>query len=110
MTLEPGTGMRIRTLTAVLVVALSGGGCASRSASASSDPSPDGGPPAARTEAPPAPLPGYVKVQEIALPGSSSFDCLTVDSANRRLYVAHGDAIDAIDLDKGQKACAVAGI
>lgn len=46
--------------------------------------------------------PQYVKVNDIKIGGSGSFDYLTVDPAARRLYVTHGTEIVVIDTDSDQ--------
>ena len=49
--------------------------------------------------APPAPPPRYALIQEIRLAGDGGWDYLSIDPAARRLYVAHGDHIDVLDID-----------
>jgi DNA-binding beta-propeller fold protein YncE len=41
----------------------------------------------------------YGFVQEIGVPGPGNWDYLSIDPAARRLYVAHGDQVDVIDID-----------
>lgn len=52
--------------------------------------------------------PTFEKVKEIALPGGSFFDYLTVHE--KRLFVAHSPHVDVIDLEKGAKVGAVDGV
>src|SRR5438132_3392598 len=42
----------------------------------------------------------YHFVKEIPVGGEGGWDYLTVDEANRRLYVSHGTKVVVIDLDK----------
>jgi DNA-binding beta-propeller fold protein YncE len=42
---------------------------------------------------------GYKLIKKIAVPGQGSWDYLTVDEANRRLYVSHGTEVNVIDVD-----------
>jgi DNA-binding beta-propeller fold protein YncE len=46
----------------------------------------------------PAP-PHYGFITQIALPGDGGWDYLSIDAAARRLYVAHGDHVDVVDID-----------
>lgn len=51
----------------------------------------------------PAPSPPslhYALIKEIRLPGDGGWDYLSIDPAARRLYVAHGDHVDVIDIDQ----------
>jgi DNA-binding beta-propeller fold protein YncE len=50
----------------------------------------------------------FKKEKEIALPGGSFFDYLTVDG--KRLYVAHSPKVDVVDLEKGEKVGEVEGV
>jgi len=52
----------------------------------------------------------FNKGKELALGAPQSFDYLSVDTASRRLMVAHGTRIDLFDLDKGEKAGSVDGL
>ena len=45
------------------------------------------------------PSPHYALIKEIRLPGDGGWDYLSIDPAARRLYVAHGDHVDVIDID-----------
>jgi YVTN family beta-propeller protein len=45
----------------------------------------------------------WKKESEIALEGEPFFDYVYVDSANKRLYVAHSPNIDVVDLEKGSR-------
>ena len=47
----------------------------------------------------PAPSGGYSVVKKIPIPGTGSWDYLTVDEAARRLYVSHGTQVEVIDID-----------
>jgi DNA-binding beta-propeller fold protein YncE len=42
---------------------------------------------------------GYSVIKKIPIPGTGSWDYLTVDEAARRLYVSHGTQVEVIDLD-----------
>jgi YVTN family beta-propeller protein len=42
---------------------------------------------------------GYSITQKIAIPGSGSWDYLTVEEVARRLYVSHGTQVEVIDID-----------
>src|SRR5215469_14393135 len=46
-----------------------------------------------------APSGGYAVIKKIPIPGSGSWDYLTVDEGARRLYVSHGTQVEVIDLD-----------
>jgi YVTN family beta-propeller protein len=47
----------------------------------------------------PAPSDSYAVTKKIPIPGTGSWDYLTVDQAARRLYVSHGTQVEVIDLD-----------
>ena len=47
----------------------------------------------------PAPGAGYSVTQKISIPGTGSWDYLTVDEAARRLYVSHGTQVEVLDID-----------
>jgi DNA-binding beta-propeller fold protein YncE len=49
--------------------------------------------------APSLPSPHYALIKELPLPGDGSWDYLSIDPAARRLYIAHGDHVDVIDID-----------
>jgi DNA-binding beta-propeller fold protein YncE len=51
-----------------------------------------------------------VKEKEIVLPGGTSYDYVSVDSAGGRVYVAHAPKIDVIDAKKGMKIGEVDGV
>ncbi|MBI3817372.1 MAG: YncE family protein [Planctomycetes bacterium] len=51
----------------------------------------------------------YKKEREVPMPGGS-FDYLNVDTASRRMYVAHSTKIDVVDLDKSEKIGEVEGV
>jgi YVTN family beta-propeller protein len=42
---------------------------------------------------------GYSVTKKIPIPGSGSWDYLTVEEATRRLYVSHGTQVEVIDID-----------
>jgi YVTN family beta-propeller protein len=42
---------------------------------------------------------GYSIIKKIPIPGSGSWDYLTVDAAARRLYVSHGTQVEVVDID-----------
>lgn len=46
-----------------------------------------------------APQGGYSIIKKIPIPGSGSWDYLTVDAAARRLYVSHGTQVEVVDID-----------
>jgi DNA-binding beta-propeller fold protein YncE len=47
----------------------------------------------------PASAGGYPVTKKISISGHGSWDYLTVDEANRRLYVSHGARVEVMDLD-----------
>lgn len=51
-----------------------------------------------------ADAPGYHVIRKIKLGGVGGWDCLTVDSLARRLYVSHATKVEVVDLDTGKKA------
>lgn len=52
----------------------------------------------------------YKKSNEIAMPGGSYWDYLSIDTAGRRLFVAHAPNIEVFDLDKGERLGMVEGV
>jgi len=44
---------------------------------------------------------GYHVIKKIPVPGEGSWDYLTVDEGDRRLYVSHGTQVDVLDVDSG---------
>ena len=42
---------------------------------------------------------GYSVIKKITIPGTGSWDYLTVDEGARRLYVSHGTQVEVIDID-----------
>jgi DNA-binding beta-propeller fold protein YncE len=42
---------------------------------------------------------GYSVIKKIPIPGTGSWDYLTVDEAARRLYVSHGTQVEVLDID-----------
>src|SRR5271165_4989225 len=42
---------------------------------------------------------GYSVIKKIPIPGTGSWDYLTVDAAARRLYVSHGTQVEVLDID-----------
>src|SRR5579863_10647201 len=44
-------------------------------------------------------VPHYGFITQIHLPGDGGWDYLSIDAAARRLYVAHGDHVDVLDID-----------
>jgi YVTN family beta-propeller protein len=46
-----------------------------------------------------APSGGYSVIKKIPIPGTGSWDYLTVDEAARRLYVSHGTQVEVLDID-----------
>lgn len=57
---------------------------------------------------PPAPPPHYGFIRQIRLAGEQGWDYLSIDAAARRLYVAHGDHVDVIDLDSDSPVGSIA--
>jgi YVTN family beta-propeller protein len=47
---------------------------------------------------------GYHVIRKIPVPGNGGWDYLTIDNANRRLYVSHGTQVEVLDLDSGSIA------
>lgn len=47
----------------------------------------------------PAPSGGYSVIKKVPIPGTGSWDYLTVDEAARRLYVSHGTQVEVLDID-----------
>lgn len=45
--------------------------------------------------------PGYSVIKKIPIPGTGSWDYLSVDEAARRLYVSHGTQVEVVDIDSG---------
>lgn len=43
----------------------------------------------------------YHIIKKIPVPGSGSWDYLTIDEGNRRLYVSHGTQVEVLDVDSG---------
>ncbi len=48
-----------------------------------------------------SPAGSYHVVKEIPVPGSGSWDYLTVDEAARRLYISHETQVEVLDVDSG---------
>jgi len=48
--------------------------------------------------------PGYHVIKKLQLGGEGGWDCLTVDSAARRLYVSRGTHVMIVDIDSGTVA------
>jgi len=44
---------------------------------------------------------GYHLVKKIPIPGTGSWDYLTLDEVARRLYVSHGTQVEVLDVDSG---------
>jgi DNA-binding beta-propeller fold protein YncE len=55
--------------------------------------------PASAAPVPAAAAPHYGFVTQIRLAGDGGWDYLSIDAASRRLYVAHGDHVDVVDID-----------
>ncbi len=47
----------------------------------------------------PASAGGYSVAKKVSISGQGSWDYLTVDEANRRLYVSHGTRVEVLDID-----------
>jgi DNA-binding beta-propeller fold protein YncE len=52
----------------------------------------------------------YVLDKKIQLPGNSGFDYLSIDDANRRLYVSHGVSVNVVDLNTEQPVGEITGM
>ncbi len=50
----------------------------------------------------------YVLDKTIALPGDASYDYLSIDKVNHRLYVSHGTSVNVIDLETEQPVGVIA--
>ena len=55
--------------------------------------------PAPAAALPAAAAPHYAFITQIHLAGDGGWDYLSIDAAARRLYVAHGDHVDVVDID-----------
>ncbi len=51
----------------------------------------------------------YALIKEIRLAGDSGWDYLSIDPTARRLYVAHGDHVDVLDIDHNTVVGSIAG-
>jgi DNA-binding beta-propeller fold protein YncE len=49
----------------------------------------------------PASAQGYSVIKKIPIPGTGSWDYLSVDEGARRLYVSHGTQVEVLDVDSG---------
>ncbi len=49
-----------------------------------------------------AQTPIYTLDKQIALPGESGYDYVSIDAVNHRLYVSHGTSVNVVDLDTEQ--------
>ena len=54
-----------------------------------------------------AALDAYEVTKKIPIPGQGSWDYLTIDDSNRRLYVSHGTQVEVLDLDSGKVVGAI---
>ena len=45
---------------------------------------------------------GYKVINKIKIGGTGGWDYVTVDNANRRVYVSHGSAVEVVDPDSGK--------
>ncbi len=50
---------------------------------------------------------GYKLITKIKVGGTGGWDYLTLDNSSRRLYVSHGNQVEVIDVDKGEKVGAI---
>ena len=55
-----------------------------------------------------AAAPHYGFITQIHLPGDGGWDYLSIDAPARRLYVAHGDHVDVVDIDHNVLAGSIA--
>src|SRR5581483_4332608 len=46
-------------------------------------------------------------IKKIAVPGEGWWDCLTLDSKGRRLYISHGTQVDVLNVDNGKLVGAI---
>ena len=46
---------------------------------------------------------GYKVLSKIKIGGTGGWDYVTVDNANRRVYVSHGTAVEVVDPDAGKE-------
>lgn len=53
---------------------------------------------------------GYHVINKIKIGGVASWDYATMDNAARRLYVSHGAAVEAVDVDAGKVIGTVSGL
>jgi YVTN family beta-propeller protein len=49
-----------------------------------------------------APSSGYHVIKKVAVPGTGSWDYVTVDDANRRVYIAHATQVEVLDADTAE--------
>jgi YVTN family beta-propeller protein len=54
--------------------------------------------------------PGYRVAKKFLLPGDGGWDFLTFDSASNRVYVTHGDQVQALDAGSGELKGSVTGL
>lgn len=54
-----------------------------------------------------AALDAYAVTKKIPISGQGSWDYLTIDESNRRLYVSHGTQVEVLDLDSGKVVGAI---
>jgi len=49
-----------------------------------------------------APPSGYHVIKKVAIPGTGSWDYVTVDEAGRRVYIAHATQVEVLDADTAE--------
>jgi YVTN family beta-propeller protein len=49
-----------------------------------------------------APSSGYHVIKKVAVPGTGGWDYVTVDEANRRVYIAHATQVEVLDADTAE--------
>lgn len=45
----------------------------------------------------------YHLIAQVRMPGDSGWDYLSIDAAARRLYIAHGDRVEVVDIDHNKR-------
>src|SRR5208283_3795162 len=56
------------------------------------------------------PAGGYRLEKTIPIPGDGGWDYLTVDDAGRRVYVSHGNQVEVLDADTGERKGTIADL
>src|SRR5579872_375171 len=53
---------------------------------------------------------GYKVLNKIKIGGEGRWDYVAIDSANRRLYVSHANAVEVVDPDSGKIVGTISGL